>query len=35
MHLGCFDASKWPGTPDLVEHFDRKLKEYGYADNAA
>jgi hypothetical protein len=29
-HLGCFPASRWPGAPDLVDYFDRKLTEFGY-----
>ena len=28
-HLGCFQATKWPGMPDLVAHFDEKLRQYG------
>lgn len=27
MHLAGFQASHWPGAPDLLSHFDRKLKE--------
>ena len=29
-HLGCFDARKWPGMPDLVATFNAKLREYGH-----
>ncbi len=29
-HLACFPASRWPGAPDLVSHFNRKLGEFGY-----
>jgi hypothetical protein len=29
LHLACFQASHWPGAPDLVSHFNRKLKEFG------
>jgi hypothetical protein len=29
LHLGCFQAAHWPGAPDLVKYFDRKLKDYG------
>jgi len=32
-HLGCFRASRWPGAPDLVSYFNRKLKEFGYDDS--
>jgi len=35
MHLAGFTASRWPGAPDLVSHFDRKLREFGYDENAA
>ena len=35
MHFGGFQASRWPGAPDLVSHFDRKLREFGYDENAA
>jgi hypothetical protein len=28
-HLGCFESSKWPGMPDLVAHFNEKLRQYG------
>ncbi|WP_171160101.1 hypothetical protein [Usitatibacter palustris] len=28
-HLGCFEAAKWPGMPDLVAHFNAKLREHG------
>ena len=31
-HLAGFPASRWPGTPNLVSYFDRKLKECGYGD---
>ena len=34
-HLGCFPASRWPGAPDLVAYFDRKLEDFGYDKNAA
>ena len=33
-HLACFPASRWPGAPDLVSYFDRKLREFGYDENA-
>lgn len=32
-HLGCFDADRWPGAPDLVLFFDRKLTDYGYDEH--
>jgi hypothetical protein len=32
IHLGCFPASRWPGAPDLVSYFDRKLSEFGYSE---
>ena len=35
MHLGGFQASRWPGAPDLVLHFDKKVREFGYDENAA
>ena len=34
LHLGCFPVSRWPGAPDLVAHFDRKLKEFGYDEHS-
>jgi hypothetical protein len=34
-HFAGFTASRWPGAPDLVSHFDRKLREFGYDENAA
>ena len=34
LHLSGFQASRWPGAPDLVSYFDRKLKEFGYDDSA-
>jgi hypothetical protein len=34
MHLAGFQTSRWPGAPDLVSHFDRKLREFGYDENA-
>ena len=27
-HLGCFDASRWPDAPDLVQYFDNRLEEF-------
>jgi hypothetical protein len=35
MHLASFTASRWPGAPDLVSYFDRKLREFGYEENTA
>ena len=35
MHLAGFQASRWPGAPDLVAYFDQRLKEYAHDDNAA
>jgi hypothetical protein len=34
-HFGCFPASRWPGAPDLVAYFDRKLREFGHDNNSA
>jgi catechol 2,3-dioxygenase-like lactoylglutathione lyase family enzyme len=31
-HLGCFPVSQWPGAPDLVAYFNRKLIEFGYKE---
>ena len=25
--FALFDHSRWPGSPDLLSHFDRRLKE--------
>jgi hypothetical protein len=33
-HLGCFHASRWPGSPNLVSYFDQKLREFGYDENS-
>jgi|ERR1700722_2466851 len=33
-HLACFPASHWPGAPDLVEYFNRKLTEFGYEERS-
>jgi len=32
MHLAGFQASRWPGAPDLVSHFNLMLREFGYED---
>ncbi|HEY4415101.1 MAG TPA: hypothetical protein VGO57_05365 [Verrucomicrobiae bacterium] len=32
-HLRCFQASHWPGAPDLAAYFDRKLEAFGYGGN--
>ena len=32
-HFGCFGAAKWDGMPDLVAHFNEKLR--GYESDAA
>jgi len=32
LHLSGFSASRWPGAPDLVSHFDKRLKEFGYEE---
>ena len=29
IHLGCFDHTKWPGSPNLVEYFENELKNQG------
>lgn len=29
MHLAGFRAANWAGAPDLVLHFNMKLKEFG------
>lgn len=34
MHLACFQASRWPGAPDLALYFDQRLKEFGYDNNS-
>jgi hypothetical protein len=34
VHFGCFQASRWPGAPDLLLHFDNKLNEFGYDENS-
>jgi hypothetical protein len=26
-HLGCFSSTRYPGSPDLVAHFDKRLAE--------
>ena len=30
IHFGCFPAVRWPGVPDLVAFFNKRLKDYGY-----
>ena len=32
MHLGCFNASRWPGAPNLVSYFNIRLKALGYRE---
>ena len=34
MHLKCFPAVRWPGAPDLVKHFEQKLKDYSENESA-
>ena len=34
-HLGCFDASRWKGAPDLVAFFDGRLIDNGHSGPAA
>jgi hypothetical protein len=34
-HLACFPASRWPGAPDLVAYFERKLEDFGHDKNTA
>jgi hypothetical protein len=29
IHLACFPAHQWPGAPDLVAFFNRKLQDFG------
>ena len=35
IHLGCFHSERYPGSPDFVAYFDRRLEEYKTADQAA
>jgi hypothetical protein len=34
MHLRCFPAVRWSGAPDLVNHFEQKLKDYSENESA-
>jgi hypothetical protein len=34
MHLAGFQASRWPGAPDLALYFDQRLKAFGHGDNS-
>lgn len=35
IHLGCFHSERFPGSPDFVAYFDRRLEEYKTAEQAA
>lgn len=28
IHLGCFCSNRYPGSPDLVEYFKKRLTEF-------
>jgi len=34
IHFSGFQASRWPGAPDLVGFFNKRLREYGYDEQA-
>lgn len=34
-HLGCFHSERFPGSPDFVAYFDRRIEEYKIAEQAA
>lgn len=34
IHPGCFPSARWPGAPDLVAHFNEKLKDIGYVEDS-
>lgn len=33
-HLGCFHSEQFPGSPDFVAYFDRRLEEYKTSEQA-
>lgn len=35
IHLGCFPSERFPGSPDFVAYFDRRLEDYEAAERAA
>ena len=34
-HLGCFHSERFPGSPNFVAYFDRRLEEYKTAEQDA
>jgi hypothetical protein len=34
IHLGCFHTERFPGSPDFVAYFNRRLEEYKTAEQA-
>ncbi len=34
IHLGCFHSDRYPGAPDFVAYFDRRLEEYQTAEQS-
>ena len=33
LHLSCFRSEWYPGAPDFVAYFDRRLEDYEHAEN--